>query len=63
MLLSSTEDVVSDDLAQEEDPDGVQVCLYYLRTIHRVIEHSAGCVWPSLASVIQAEGEFLQLVA
>ena len=49
--------MVSDDLLYEEDPDGLQTCLYYLRTILRIIEYSTGSSWSALASISQAEGK------
>ena len=55
ILVASSEDV-SAELSQEEDPDGLQVCLYYLRTILHVIEHATNA-WPALSNTVDSKGK------
>ena len=41
----------------EEDPDGFQLCYYYMQTIHHVIQYSTSNVWPALADSSRANGK------
>ena len=55
IVLPTREENVRD-LLLEEDPHGLQMCLYYLQNIDDVLEYSTANVWPALASQFRVPG-------